>query len=160
MRRTFTFLIIVIIFLGILSFTGCKKEEGLFAIDYLNAEAYRDLTEDNSYLYCICSIYTANFIPGKIVNWSFRIYDENNEMIMDINNNNQNSIGYEITVEKRAIQNYYSGKVSFHTTNPVQGDIFNGKEPKKVIFRGTVEDINNYRSDLAQGALVTFQEKK
>jgi len=160
MRRIFTFLIISTIFLGILSFTGCKKEEGLFAIDDLHAEAYRNLIENNSYLYCICSIYTGNFISGKIVDWTFRIYDADDEMIMDINDNNQDSLGYEITVEKSIIQSYFSGKASFYTTDPVQGDIFNGKEPKKVIFRGTVEDMNGYRFDFAEVGPVNFQETK
>jgi len=160
MRRTFTFLIIATIFLGILSFTGCKKEEGLFDIDDLHAEAYRNLIENNSYLYCICSIYSGNLISGKIVDWTFRIYDADNELLLDINDANQDSLGYEITVEKSPIQSYFSGKASFYTTDPVQGDIFNGKEPKKVIFRGTVEDQNGYTFDFAEVGPVNFQETK
>jgi len=160
MKKILILFIIAIIFSGILSFTGCKKQEGLFIVEDLYAQAYRNLIENNCYLYCTCSIYTANFIPGKIVNWSFRIYDINDELLLDINDANQDSLGYDITVKKTSIQNYFSGNISLNTTDPVTGDLFNSKEPARVLFRGTIEDMNNYRFDFAEVGPVSFQEIK
>ena len=160
MKRIFNFLIIATIFLGILSFTGCKRMEGEFDIEELFADTYRNIGLNNSYFRCSCTIYSVNFMIGKINNWSFRIYDSEDELLLDINDANQDSLGYDITVEKRAIQSYFSGNINLITTDQVTGDLFNGKEPARVIFRGTVEDTNGYTSDLAQVGPAYYTETK
>lgn len=160
MKKIFTLFITAIIFLGILSFTGCKKMEGEFDIEELFADTYRNLISDTSNFRCSCTIYSVNFMIGKINNWSFRIYDREEELLLDINETNQNSLGYDITVEKRAIQSYFSGYINLRTTDIVTGDLFNGKEPVRVIFRGTIEDQNGYTSDVVQIGPAYYTETK
>ena len=160
MKKILILFIIAIIFSGILSFTGCKRMEGEFDVEELFADTYRNLIADNSYFRCSCTVYSVNFMIGKIKNWSFKIYDSKDELLLDINDANQDSIGYDITVEKRAIQSYFSGNVNLRTTDPVTGDLFNGKEPARVIFRGTIEDQNGYTSDLAQVGPAYYTETK
>ncbi len=160
MKKILILFITAIIFLGILSFTGCKKMEGEFDIEELFADTYRNLISDTSHFRCSCTIYSVNFMIGKINNWSFRIYDREEELLLDINETNQNSLGYDITVEKRAIQSYFSGYINLRTTDIVTGDLFNGKEPVRVIFRGTIEDQNGYTSDVVQVGPAYFTETK
>ncbi len=160
MKKILILFITVIIFSGILFFTGCKKMQGEFGIEELFADTYRNLITDNSYFRCSCTIYSVNLMVGKIQNWSFKIYDSEDELLLDINETNQDSLGYDITVEKTAIQSYFSGNVNLRTTDPVTGDLFNGKEPARVIFRGTIEDTNGYTSDLAQVGPAYYTETK
>ncbi len=160
MKKILILFIIAIIFSGILSFTGCKKMKGEFGVEELFADTYRNIGLNNSYFRCSCTIYSVNFMIGKIKNWSFRIYDSKDELLLDINDANQDSLGYDITVEKRAIQSYFSGNISLNTTDPVTGNLFNGKEPTRVLFRGTIEDQNGYTSDLAQVGPAYYTETK
>jgi len=88
-------------------------------------------------------------LEGKIVEWDFKVYS-GDSLLLEINNNNYKSLGYDTEVMLPA-PNYYSGGnlslmlgIPFYKsrTEFVDLDIFLGKKPDKFDFTCTIRDID------------------
>jgi hypothetical protein len=138
--------------------TGCKKEDGTYNIDFLSATAMRHVENNISYLDARCEISSRNFVAAHVLDWNFKILDENENVILEISDSNYRDLPFKVSVQKTPIQAQFYGMIGFKTNDFVAGDIFNGSVPKRVSLTATLEDERGNTPDFTASANVVFQE--
>ena len=157
MKQITGIIIIAITIIAMATTTGCKKENGSYNIDYLSASAMRHLGNNISYLDARCEISSRNFVAAHVLDWTFKLLDENENVIIEISDSNYRDLPFKVIVQKTPIQSNFYGTIGFQTENFVAGDIFNGTVPKRVSLTATLEDERGNMPDFTATANVIFQ---
>ena len=158
MRQITGIITIAIVIVAMIAATGCKKEDGTYNINYLSATALRHLGNNISYLDASCEISSRNYVAAHVLDWNFKLLDEDENVIIEISDSNYRSLPFKVIVQKTPIQAQIFGTIGFKTDDFVAGDIFNGSIPKRVSLTATLEDERGNTPNFTASANVVFQE--
>lgn len=157
-----------ILLAGIMSMSGCKAKEGIFHFEpgyYMRAD--RDLTMNLSSFLASVAIYAENGVSGEVVDWSFEIYDDEDEFLFEINLDNYDSFWFPVVLdpfktnieplESNALINLFANIHDTVTTVP--GDMFDGKNPHSVLLYCTIRDEKGNEQTLEAQMVIQFYQK-
>lgn len=159
---------VFILIMGIMSMSGCKAKEGAFSFEpgyYLRAD--RDLTENLSSFVASVAIYADNGFAGTIVDWTFEIYDDEDEFIFEISLDNYESFWFPVVLDpfKTDIEPLESNGLinlfaNIHdTVETVPGDMFEERNPHTVVMYCTVRDEKGNEQTLEAQMIIQFYQK-
>ena len=150
-------ILIGLILFTLFSLSGCKKTEGTYSLSSQYAYAERNTTNGKTYFSFAHGIMATNGITAKINSWEYRLYDEDQNLILTVNEGNYTDLGYAISAQVSVIQLYIPGGLAVSTNGPVDLDVFNGLVPWRVILEATIEDANGYELTFSWATNVDFQ---
>ncbi len=168
MKKIIGLYMVVLMLAGIMTTSGCKAKEGIFRFEpnyFMRAD--RDLTKNLTSFLASVAIYADNNVRGEIIDWSFEIYDDEDEFIFEIGLDNYDSFWFPVVLdpfktnieplESNGIINLYANIHDTITTVP--GDMFNGKNPSTVLMYCTVRDEKGNQQTLEAQMVVQFYQK-
>jgi len=168
MKKLVSVAIVFIVLAGMLVLNGCKTKEGIFRLEqsyYMRAD--RDLSKNLSSFIASVAVYADNGVPGDIIDWSFEIYDDEDELIFEINLGNYDSFWFPVVLdpfktnieplESNGLLNVFANIHDSVTTVP--GDMFDGRNPRWALFYCTVRDEKGNRMTLEAQMVIQFYQK-
>ncbi len=152
--------IFLLLFLFVIFFTSCKKEKGNFMIFDLSSYIVRDKAQNKMSISAQCFYESSNYISGKILSWEFVFYNKENKILLSVESSNPNACGADFDVLTSPAQAMMSGRLKITTTEPYNGDLFNGETPYSVLVIMDVIDEHNNEFKINRANLVNFKEVK
>jgi len=135
---------------------SCKKKQGEFNLQELNAQIFYYTQVDNSAFHFQVKGVTLNFVKGKFKKWYFTVYDEENNELFKISDENYLNIAPDIKIQNTEIDLYYTGFLIVKSESRIPGDIMNGKTPDRILLRCTIEDQYGNETELVSVGIVQF----
>lgn len=155
MKKSKLFLkLFLILLIAMPVLNGCKKDKGAFFVYRITATTQRDFIKDTSYVAAKGDFAADNHVAGKLSTWEFEIFTEDDQSIIKITSDNYKQLPFELDVTSTSAQGYSIGYVQFVPSTTIQGDIFDGKVPKKIIFRAKIIDQNDFETEIVSAAVV------
>ncbi len=143
---------------------GACKPTAKVELNELYGEAIKIIGTTRTNLSVFASVFNSTTgIEVSYTNWSFKIYS-GDELLLEINKDNYQTFSFNVSVST-PIPSYYTNNlllismgIPAYKSGTTETDLFQGKEPGKLVFDATVEDINGHVFTLTGETTVTYRE--